>query len=129
MNDFTSSPSPSLPCLLFLLFLLSHSRSHRSVPLPPLTPAALAAWPAFSRVISELDDRDLLHSSLRRCPFGSFPFQPSIDAQMCSQLQNHAREEMEERLREKEEEMEAYARESERECDVIREMLGPVFGE
>ena len=50
------------------------------------------AWQYIGKAIEELDSRDLLFDSLKRCPFGAFPAQPAIDKQMVHLLKAAARE-------------------------------------
>ena len=53
---------------------------------PSVSPPPHTFRPVFSACLEELESRDLLFSSLKRCPFGAFPALETIDTHMCQQL-------------------------------------------
>jgi len=116
-NSGTTSPSANSEARMVLMPVLS---SHDF-------PFIQSSWRFLKECLNELDDRNLLYSTLATSSFGSFPALPTIDVHYCSQIRLLCRENMIKCLLKAASELETYARESEFACANLIQLLRPTF--
>lgn len=115
--------SPSTPSV--------KDKNDDAVPIPALSvddlPFVQSSWIFVKECLDELDNRDLVYSSLVSSPFGAFPSLPTLDVHYCSQMKEMCRDNMVISLVKSARELEHFAREAEFLCAKLIQVLRPTY--